>query len=663
MAMRTRRDLREPDARTLRAADREQLPDLVMQRIESIVRAQHAIYDRFLKLEALYDPNSWAATGSRQSVERNLRRGSPGAQVIENVIASNVDAITGSLGAEMVRARFQTTGADWKTQRRARELEYWTDGADAALGLDDLCREKVREAAKKGTGVVKVDTNAYGEIEATAPLIDDIIVDEGSLQPDGEPMEILQRHRIDRDELAAQHPKHEKWIMKDAPASRDTFYSVAWTRWFDDGRLQRNQIGMLEGWIRPAGRKGRKGYKPGRHFKVIQGRCLLADEWNENSFVFARVVWVPRPGCWYGIGGGERIAGHQRRLNKQNWQFDRQLDQIALPTTYVDPADANISVTTHEEFGTVAVVNGQRPTTVVPTAIGAEQYTRHRDIREGSFEEFGQSRLAATAMKPSGIDSGAALREYKDQTSDRFGSQEADVEKLKLDCVLLAVRAARRLGDKAPTYYRQTFSRGSLKIRFKDVDPDEAKTQITAASKLARTSAGRKQAVIEMAQAGLISTDESRKLLQHEDLERVLSLYTAARENVERALEEMKDGIIVMPTPTMNLQMCVVLGEREMNLEEQNGAPEQVLEILRQFTVTAAWMLAKQQMGSATPGGMMAGAPAAAGALPPGPAGPLGMPGDMQPPIPAMAPDAQQLVIGGRMPPGSSVPPPAMAIP
>lgn len=661
MAMRTRRgDLREPDARTLRAATPEQLPDMAMQRIESIVRAQHATFDRFLKLEALYDPNSWAANGSRQSLERNLRRGSPGAQVIENVIASNVDAITGTLGADMVRARFETTGADWKTQRRARELAYWTDGADAALDLDTKCREKVREAAKKGSGVVKVDNNAYDELEATAPIIDDIIADEGALQPDGWPIELFQRHRIDRDELAAQYPKHAKHILKDTPASRDSFYSVAWTRWFDDGRLQRNQIGMLEGWIRPVGRKGRAGYKPGRHFKVIQGRTVLDEPWNENGFPFAKFDWVPRAGCFYGIGGGERIAGHQRRLNKQNWQFDRQLDQIALPTTYVDPADQNIAVTTHEEFGTVAVVHGQRPTTVIPTAIGAEQYTRHRDIKEGSFEEFGQSRMAASAMKPSGLDSGAALREYKDQTSDRFGTQEEDVEAMKLECVMLAIRAARRLGSKAPHYYRETFSRGANKIRFQDVDPDEAKVQIAAASKLARTPAGRKQAVIELAQAGLITTDEARKLYQHEDLERVLSLYTAARENIERALEEMKDGFIVMPTPTMNLQMCVVLGERELNQEEQNGAPEEVLEILQQFTVMAAWLLAQKNAGGMTPGAMM-GAPPMPGPVPGDPMA-AGLDPGLATPTPAMAPEAQQLIMGGRMPPGAAVPAPAMAI-
>ena len=660
---RTRRyadERREVSGSTLRTADTEDLPDLALQRVMGIVRVQHALFDRFIKLEALYDPNSWAANGSYSSSEKSLRRG-PGSQVIENVIASNVDAITGSLASEMVRARFMTTGADWSTQRRAKELEYWTDALDADLELDVKCRETAREGAKKGTGIVVVDDGPWDEIYATTPLIDDCIVDEGALQPDGWPLEFYLRHRIDRDLLAAMYPKHAKHILREHDG-RESLYASAWSRWMDDGRLQRNQVGMLEGWILPVGRKGRAGYKVGRHFRMIPGRVVFEREWDEPYFPISRFVWVPRRGCWYGISGGERIAGHQRRLNKMSWQFDRKLDQGALPITYVDPADENIGVVTHSELGTVAVSRGARPPlTVVPSVISSEEVERHRQIREGSFEEFGQSRLSATAMKPSGIDSGAALREYKDQTTDRFAGQEKDLEQLKLGCVILGICAARRLGRKAPSYYRKSFSRGTRRIRFSDVDPREARIQIAAASKLARTPAGRKQFALELAQAGVITTDESRQLLEHEDLEAALSLYTTMRSNIERLLEDALDGIPVMPSPFMNLAMCAWLGQSYLNQAEENGAPEEVLEILRQFTVTAAYMLSMQNAGGMQPiAGALPPAPDGGpadpmppgmmppGALPPGPAAPLALPPGppgVGTPAAALSPQAAQPVV------------------
>lgn len=635
--------------KSLRDATRKELPDLAIQRVLSIARSQHDLFERFLKLRFLYDPNAPGAMEKRGTLK-------DGSQVIENVIASNVDAITGSVATDGVRARFMTSGAEWSVQRRMKQLEFYAEEMDADLELDKIVREKFREGALQGTGMPKVDVNLYGEIEATAPMIDDIIVDEGALQPGGMPLELFQRHRIDRDELAAMVPEKAKEIMR-AALGDGTMGSMSglWKRWIDDGRLQRNQIGMLELWVLPIGRKGRAGYKPGVHARVIDGLCVSYEKWEERYFPFGKFVWTERPGCFYGIGGAERIAGHQRRLNKQNWQFDRQMDQIAVPTTYVRPSDANIAVQTRSALGTLAVYHGDLPHTVIPNPVSPQQYQRHQDIRSESFEEFGQSRLAATAMKPSGIDSGAALREYKDQSSDRFAGQEEDCEALKMQCIWLGLMAAKKLGKKAPVYFRKS-SRGPKKLEWTKVDPREMKVSMQPASKLARTPAGRTQFVIEMAQAGVITQDESRELIQHPDMERALSLYTAARQNIERCLEEILDGEIVMPSPFMNLKMCVWLGEAQINQAEEDGAPEEILSALESFTTTAAYYLSGKigpAAGAAVGGppapGQMAPGPADPAQLMPGAAPPLmlgtGAPPPMGPaPVAAFAPQAMQVM-------------------
>ncbi len=41
--------------------------------------------------------------------------------------------------------------------------------------------------------------------------------------------------------------------------------------------------------------------------------------------------------------------------------------------------------------------------------------------------------MTAQAAKPGGLDSGVALREYRDQTTQRFAIQEKAFETLKLD--------------------------------------------------------------------------------------------------------------------------------------------------------------------------------------------------------------------------------------
>jgi hypothetical protein len=126
----------------------------------------------------------------------------------------------------------------------------------------------------------------------------------------------------------------------------------------------------------------------------------------------------------------------------------------------------------------------------------------------------------------------------------------------------------------------------------------DAKVSIAAASNLSRTPAGRTQLVLELAQAGIVSTDSARRLISHPDAERELSLYTAAIENIEKCFDEIADGNVVMPEPYTNLKLAVWRGQQQYLIWRDDGAPESVLEDLRQFIVVAADRLAPPEMAA-----------------------------------------------------------------
>jgi hypothetical protein len=165
----------------------------------------------------------------------------------------------------------------------------------------------------------------------------------------------------------------------------------------------------------------------------------------------------------------------------------------------------------------------------------------------------------------------------------------------------------------------------------------DVRVQIAAASTLSRTPAGRYQTALEWAQAGVISTDEWRRLTQHPDLDRVLSLYTQGMESVERDLEDIEDGYVVTPEPFGNLLLMTRLGQMAYLRDRDLDAPEEVLEGLRQYTVLAAHMHAG--------GAANANAPAAGGEISPDAAGmlPGGAPSVGQP-ASALAPQAMNLL-------------------
>jgi hypothetical protein len=119
--------------------------------------------------------------------------------------------------------------------------------------------------------------------------------------------------------------------------------------------------------------------------------------------------------------------------------------------------------------------------------------------------------MATHGAKPPGIDSGVAMREFKDQTTQRFAQQEIGFEHLVLWTHYLLIDVCKDLGAKAPKVTRRSRF-GSKTMAWKDVDLGDVRVQMQAAANLNRTPAGREQLVIEFAQAGIISTDQARRL-------------------------------------------------------------------------------------------------------------------------------------------------------
>lgn len=591
-------------------APKNKAHSLVTTYVQGVEQRQGKLFEKFLKLDSMYDPNSVRAEARGRAGLDTL------GMVTENVIASNVDTVTAAIAATDVRARFMTDDADWSVQRTARHLEWYADGLAKQLDVAQKCQLGFKSSAIKGTGLIHVFTDGSGELRAEHAPVDEFVVDE-SESHSASPRQMHRRCSRDRDELKVMFPGNDDVIENAQPGRRGT-----WQLWASYRPTQANEIVVVWSWRLPVGTKGKKGYRPGREVVSVDGHTLLDRKWHKTFFPVARFAWSEPVYGWYGIGGAERIAGHQRALNRRNWQIDRLLQQNAVPTTYVRQADANLAMRTTNELGTIAVIKGDVPHTVQPPIVNKETYASRDQLKASAFEEFGVSRMAAQSMKPSGLDSGVALREYRDQTTQRFALQEKGFERFVLDVVWLLIDACKDLGADAPTMQRRTRF-GNRRIPWASVDMKDVKVQICAASTLPRTPAGRMQTVLEWAQAGVVSMDEARRLMQHPDIDRSLSVYTAALEAIEHAFEEIEDGAIVMPEPYDNLKMAVWRGQMEYLRIRDDGAPEDVLEAIRQYVVQAAAIIGMQTApaanGNADPAAMAAGRGAAPPSLPGGP--------------------------------------------
>jgi hypothetical protein len=605
-----------PQSRTWWLADEGKAHERVLPYVRTVENFQVDLYDKFRKLESTYDVNPRTNRFNAQ-LDLETRSNRVRSVVTENLIASNVDTVAAEVADTDVRVRIETDGADWQHQQTAKRLERYSDGLSKLFGVGDKCRIAFKSgAALKGTGPIKVWTDRFDQIRVANVPIDNIIVDELECR-DGEPKQLHYRDFFDRDDLCAQFPEHAEAIAR-AQGSGD------WRTWAGYRPMQGHEVVVIESWRLPIGPKGHKNYVAGRHTLVIDGCDLLDEPYDKPHYPFAFMRWNRPTWGFYGISLAERILPHQRLLNRRNYQINKSLDRKADPVTYVHQGDSNLAVKTVNQIGAIAVYKIAKPETVDHQAVGQETYNSRLQIKEDAFQESGVSRMAAQAIKPSGIDSAVGLREYRDQRSQRFSIQEKEFEALWLAVNWLILDACRDLGGtKAPDIVRVS-KFGHERIKWSEVDMDDLKIEMMGASTIADTPAGRQQRLVELAQAGVITLDESRALMEHPDISRILSLYNAMIEDIENTIYQIERGNAVVPEPYQNLQVGVAMLQKEyLLIRHVPDVPEEVLEGLTSWISIAANIL-NPPPPPMMPGMMPAG-PGGPG-LPPGTPAP-GQPG------------------------------------
>ena len=123
-----------------------------------------------------------------------------------------------------------------------------------------------------------------------------------------------------------------------------------------------------------------------------------------------------------------------------------------------------------------------------------------------------------------------------------------------------------------------------------------------------------------MLQAGMLTQQESRALLDYPDLEAINNMATASQENFNMLIEEMiGKGKYNPPEPFMNLAMGVQMVQAAYLRAKIKKVPEERLDLLRRFIQESVAMLSTMQMQAmppAPPPGAMAPEQPAQGAMP-----------------------------------------------
>lgn len=508
--------------------------------------------------------------------------------VTYNVVKACIDTLTSRIAQNKPRPRVLTEKGDYSQQQRGKKLTKYLDGV-----LEDSMTYRQGTQAFKdggifGTGVIKVIADhARGKIRTERVLITEITVDdlEGSY---GAPQSLYQERLVAKDTLIAQFPDHAEAIngtKSESSSARTTTTEM---------------IKVYEGWHLP----NAEG-KEGRHILAIKGCKFVDEEWVHDCFPFAFFRYNTNISSFYGQGISEELLGTQLEINKILRDIQRAQNLIAVPRVLLEYNAQVVAAHLNNGIGSAIKYKGTKPDFFTPTAMNNEIYSHVKWLIETGYEKVGLSQLSATSKKPSGLDSGRALREFSSIESERFATTSQAYRDFFEDIAKLTIKFSKELYSHNKDLAVTTESKKFIEsIKWKDVDLDDDKfiTKIYSSSMFPTEPAAKLQKVEEYVRAGWMDRDAAIRLLDFPDVESWETLETADRDYVEKILEDiLKEGKFTPPEPEMLLKKDINIARKAYINAKANGASDDRLELLLRWIEAASSLLPAVQPEIAAP--------------------------------------------------------------
>jgi hypothetical protein len=513
---------------------------------------------------------------------------SPTNRVTLNVIQSMIDTVSSKITKNKPKPTFLTDGGDWSLQQKAKKLTKYVDGVFTGTDFYQHAARAFIDSCIFGTGAIKI-FREDNEIKAERVFIEELKTDdiEGFY---GDVRNLHQVKFVHKDVLKSSFPEHAVAI-ENANHSENLYNSN-----YMGSASAKDMVMVVESWHLPS----KKDAGDGRRTITISNADLLDEPYEKMFMPFVFFRWTEKPVGFFGQGLAEQLQGIQLEINKILRTIQVSMHLVSVPKLLVEASSKIVTAHLNNKIGGIIKYAGTPPEYAPLGSIPRELFSHLDRLYQRAYEIAGISQLSAQSQKPSGLDSGKALREFNDIESERFMSVGIRYEKAFIDAAKIIVNMSRDI-------YKDT---GSAKVKVKgksfietidwnevDIADDKYLMDIFPTSSLSKTPSGRLQDVIELLQAGFISREDGLKLLDFPDLESTLNLSNAALEDIERMIEQMIDkGEYFPPEPFQNLALGIQKVQQAYLYYKGQSAPEERLELLRQWMEDAKGLIDKAQI-------------------------------------------------------------------
>jgi len=482
-----------------------------------------------------------------------------------NVIQSCIDTLVSRISQARPKPMFLTDGGDYKSRTLAKQMNQFIWGEFHQTKAYELAPKALRDAAILGDGCVKVLETNDGKVSVERTLVTELYVDTNDAFY-GAPRCMYQLKLFDREVLQEMMPEYKSEISKAESAYPDSGG--------DSQKTTADQVMVVEAWRLPSG----PGADDGRHVIACSAGVLCDEQYEKDDFPFVFMHYSPRLVGLWSQGLAEQLTGTQIEINKLLVTISQSISLVGVPRVFVEDGSKVVKAHLNNSVGSIVTYRGTKPSYEVAPCVPAELYSQLQRLIEYSYQQSGISALAATSQKPAGLNSGQAIREFDDLQSDRFAvlSKSYDDFFIKLAYKIIDKACDIALRDgKYQTVYPN-------KDGTKQIDLPEAKQledpfviQCYDSNALPKDPAGRKQSIVEDMQAGIITLEEGRRLLNYPDLEQDDKLAIAAEERILKTLDEIVEtGKYTPPDTFTNLELAIVKVNQYYNLYMAHGLEE-----------------------------------------------------------------------------------------
>jgi hypothetical protein len=530
----------------------------------------------------LFNLRSYASLRAENNVSLQNR-------ITLNIIQNMIDTVVSKITKNKPKPKFLTEGGDFSLQSKAKKLNQFVEGQFQATDFYAKSALAFLDSCIFGTGALKI-YKQNGEIKVERVFIDELIVsDKESFY--GEPRQMHQKKYIHKDVLKDIFPKRHIEIDKaaDETSAHDQGFKAS----------EADMVLVTESWHLPSG----KDAKDGKHAICISNCTLHAEDYDKHYFPFVFWRWGLRPLGFFGQGLSEQLTGLQLEINKILRTIQVSMHLCSVPKIFVEQGSKIVDSHLDNKIGGIIKYSGVAPTPGQLGIIPAELFTHLDRLYSRSYEIAGISQLSSTSQKPSGLNSGKALREYNDIETERFMSVGQRYERAFLDAARQMIDLAKEIDEESEEdggYKVQVKGKNFLKtIKWKEVSLADDMYQMTLfpTSALSSTPSSRLQDVQELIQAGFVSREEALKLLDFPDLESFYNFSNAGTNDIDRTIEMIiDDGDYQSPEPYQNLALGISKMQQAYLLYRSQNAPEARLELFRRWIEDAKNLLDRAQM-------------------------------------------------------------------